>query len=93
MKRLRQTTERIGEYDDGSGHRYTVRAFLDARGRPVVAIETGGDVAEIDADEWPLVSDAVDRALEFVGVHPDADSAAATEHIGSWQPGITPSGK
>ena len=73
---MREAIEHVDAYADGSGYKYTVRVRFDARRRPVVVIASGGVEIEIDAASWSILIDTADRALNFVGDHPDGEAEA-----------------
>jgi len=71
MDSLRTASECIGKYDDGSGYRCHVRVGFDDRLEPVVSVTVGRDTAAFGADDWPVIREAIERMLAFVGQHPD----------------------
>lgn len=71
---MREAVESVHFCADGFGYRYSVRVRFDKTRRPVVVIESGGDRIEIDADSWPVLRDAAERGLAFVGTYPDGEA-------------------
>lgn len=67
----RHFIEKLEQYTDKSGHKYEVRADLVEGKRPAISISTGGDVVQIDAEDWDVIADCVRRGIETVGDHPD----------------------
>lgn len=50
---------------------------LPTDGPPVVVLTQADNRVEIDATDWPVIEDAIQRGLHAVGDHPDYDDAAA----------------
>lgn len=69
----RHFSESLFQFGDGSGHKCKVRVELVEGKRPAIFLESGSDVVCVDVEDWEVVKDCVNRGIEAVGDHPDAE--------------------